>query len=109
MALGGQNRDQDMAQIALESYGVHGAVEHHGGNGALTGDGRDQGDGAPMAVRGVVQGALAFSSAGMGAGHGGLGAGFVQEDQASGIEPRQGVEPVPPAFGYVGPQLLART
>ena len=69
-----------------EGLAIHRAVQRHGRVEAIAAQGRDEGGGAPMAVRGFGQKPFAYGTTPVTAHHVGGEAGLVDEDEALDIK-----------------------
>ncbi len=82
----GKLRDEYLLHLRFERQPVHRPIEHHGGDGAFPGDGRNQGGGVPVSVGRVVQHTLTLSGSSVEPNHIGFSPCFIQKDQAARID-----------------------
>ena len=102
-----QRRHQELLHIGPEALAVDRAVDDAGGRDAIVAQRREEGHGAPMAVRHLGMQRRAAAMPAVGARHVGLGPGLVDEDEAGRIDaPLVALPPAPPPRD-VRPILLA--
>ena len=104
---GGEGRDQQLTHIGGEPLPVDRPVEHEGGVYAVVAQRRDEGHGAPVAVRGLGDQGLAPCAPAVGPDHVGLGPGLIDEDQPPRVNLALMALPPRPAPGDVGAVLFA--
>ena len=74
--------DETLFNVRLEGVPIHGPADHLGGHDPIAGQTRDQALIAPPSKRCISLEALTAQTATIFTGHFGVGAGFVQKDQA---------------------------
>ena len=92
--------------IHLKDEAVHRAVHHQGGDDPVMAQARDESGFAPVAKGGAPRETVSLWAAAMAAHHVGLGPGFVEEDDAFGIETMLFSAPLLPRGGHIRPLLL---
>lgn len=93
---GGESGTEDLADIFQKGFTVHRAVQKPGSYQAVLAQGRDEGAGLPVSVRGAGHAAFSLLRAAVSARHSGGEAGFIQEDQLAAGQ-----------AGLIAPPLLA--
>lgn len=101
-----EGRDENLLDVSEESIAVHRAVDDAWGGERVCAQPRDKGRGFPVAMRDFTDQPFAARRPAAQSYHVGRGAGFVDEDQALGIELRLIFNPSRPRFGDVRPILL---
>jgi hypothetical protein len=108
MAPGFQNRDELLLDIGAEALAVDRSVEDARGGEPVAAERAEEGQRAPVAVRGHAAQALAPGSPATQRRHVGLDPGLVDEDQPTRIESALPASPTPPPARDVGAGLLKR-
>lgn len=103
---GPQIGHEDLGDIGFEPVAIDRAVEYHRRDHASHTQSGHQRGGFAVAMRKAHAQPLTFGAAAMAAGHVGGGPGFIDEDQAFGLQIELAVEPVVPLLQNVGPVLL---
>jgi hypothetical protein len=98
----GQDRHEELPDIGEEGPTGHGTVQHERGDQAGAAQPRDEGGGAPVAVRCGVDQALAPRPPAVAADHVRGGAGLIQDDEALGVHIARPDPPVAPMLGHIG-------
>lgn len=101
-----QRGRQDLFDIGQEPVGIDWPVQDEGRGDLVASQSGEEGQGLAMAMGNLGQQPLSASAAAVGAGHVGLGPGFVDEDQASRIKTLLVALPAFPLPGHVRPILL---
>jgi hypothetical protein len=86
-------RGEDLRHVGLEGLPVHGPVEHEGGGNPGKAQARHEGRGLPMSVRHARPQALSAGCPAVAPGHVRRRPGFVDEDEARGIQIELALEP----------------
>jgi hypothetical protein len=102
-----QSWDEDLVDVEAEGLAVDRAVDQPRCGEAIMAQGSEEGHCRPAAVRHLGGQALTARSPAPERGHVGLGAGLVDEDQASGIDAALIGAPLLPSAGYVRPVAFA--
>ena len=102
-----KRRDEELFDIGVEAFAVDGPIEQAGRFDAVVAQRGEESCGLPAAMRNLVDEALSLRRPAAQAGHVGLGPGFVDEDQAGGVNPRLIGSPLLASPGDIGTILLA--
>lgn len=84
---GGEGRDEALRDPGGEHLAIDRPVQHEGRDNAVVAQPGEEGQGLPVPMRDMRRQPLAPRGPAAGPGHVGLDPGFINEDQASGVEP----------------------
>ena len=101
-----ERRDEELLDIGLEAFAVDGPIKNARGIDPVVPQGGNECKRSPMPMRRVPAQALPSRSPAVGADHIGLGPGFVDEDEAVGINLSLMPFPACPSARDVGPVLF---
>lgn len=99
-------RGEHLLEVGQEQGSLHGAVEQERSTQAVVPQSHDQSRSAPMAVRDAGMAALPADGTSVQAGHFGVQARFIQEDQTANVPAPLPAAPPPAGLFNVGPVLL---
>jgi hypothetical protein len=104
----GQNRREELPHVGEEGLAGHGTVQNQWRDEAGAAQARDEGGGAPVAVRRGIDQALASWAPAVAPDHVRGRAGFIQEHEAPGVHVALPDPPVAAILGDVSSVLLGR-
>lgn len=102
-----KRRDENLGNISLEAFGVHGSVQNHRRRQAIGAQAGGEGGNLPVAVGNATLHALTAQAAAVTARHVGGAARLIDEDELSRVEPLLIQPPDGAGGGHVRARLLA--
>ena len=99
-------RGQFLLDVFPKEFAIEGAVDNHRGEEPVEAEGGHEGGSFPVAVGHEIEHALIGRSPAVEAGHRGVAEGFVEENEALGIDPRREDFPDGAVGDDIGPVLL---
>jgi hypothetical protein len=99
-------RGQFLLNVFQEEFAIEGTVDNHRGEEPVEAEGSNEGGGFPVAVGHEIEYPLIGRPPAVEAGHRGVAEGFVEENEATGIDPRREDFPEGAVGDDIGPVLL---
>ena len=103
---GRERGHEELLDILKEARPVDRLIQHAGGIDPVAAQGREEGHRFPVTIRHLGMEPLALGCPAAQGSHVGLGPGFINEDEAAGINPPLILLPLPALPCHLGPQLF---